>query len=493
MAGSRRETGNLNPLTSHFIVFVTGILIGVIIQPSIVSHTSQQLLIPAEQHIVEQLSTQQLNCPKCPTCQCENNEVPNCPECPPQEKCPEKTESECEPCESNQSDLVDVVSEEDSPCQICPVCEEKENTGAAIETACDCPEQGEGTGGTEAMPVWWPRAQEDWFPDGVQKKFKAAMQQGWWFLGCKSDVDEVLDILKPFYRGPDIDGVVIDIGANLGQVTEHILQTFGNIPWNRYKRKFGLDGIYCKNDPQPGVEVFMFEPNPHNAKRIRERMDFSHWGLERVHLIQAAVSNYTGSASFYFAGSLGETGNLKKTVAKEKGKRSTVEVEVLSLDDAHSRYMRNKKIFMLKTDVEGFDGRILRGASTLLEQQTIRFLTFEYHGLWFDNTDDTLKDTLAYLDKFGFICYLILPKRLLPLSGKFWQPMFETKKWSNVFCGHSDDFLMEKVVLMYNMLNLREREDEKTYSTKNDAMEWMFTDKVGGSNRPGKKKFEKGR
>ena len=50
------------------------------------------------------------------------------------------------------------------------------------------------------------------------------------------------------------------------------------------------------------------------------------------------------------------SGNLKKTAAKEVGKRSVVEVEVLSLEDAYDRYMRRRKIFMLKTDVEGFDG-----------------------------------------------------------------------------------------------------------------------------------------
>jgi len=479
MAGSRREAGNLNPLTSHFIVFVTGILIGIIIQPQIIHHSSQQFLIPAEQKIVDQVQ----NCPhcECEECQCKNSEnsESECPKCPGRE-CPET--KECQPCESN--DAADVVTEE---CPECPKCDKEIEAGNEDAIT----DEGSDTG---EMPVWWPRAQESWFPEGVQKHFKGAMQQGWWFLGCKSDVDEVLDLLKPFYQGPDIDGVIIDIGANLGQVSENILQTFGNIPWNRYKRKFGLDGIYCKNDPQPGVEVFMFEPNPHNAKRIRERMDFSHWGLERVHLIQAAVSNYSGSASFFFAGEMGETGNLKKTAVKEAGKRNTVEVEVLSLQDAYDRYMKRKKIFMLKTDVEGFDGRILRGAHKLLESQTIRFITFEYHGLWFDNSIDTLKDTLTYLGKYDFICYLILPKRLLPMSGKFWKPIFETKKWSNVFCGHSDDFLLEKVVLMYNLFSLSEREENYEYKSKDDAMRWMFTDKIGQNNKPGQpKRFVRGR
>jgi len=150
------------------------------------------------------------------------------------------------------------------------------------------------------------------------------MGQGWWFLGCKSDVDEVLDILKNFYKGPDQDGVFVDIGANLGQVSENIIQTFGNIPWNRYKRKFGLDGLYCKNDPQPGAEIYMFEPQPNNAKRIRERMEYAFWHLERVHLIEAAVSNYTGTAEFVFTGEYSETGTLAEKANNKKDTQGNI-------------------------------------------------------------------------------------------------------------------------------------------------------------------------
>eukprot|EP00494_Astrolonche_serrata_P026001 UN26262 len=178
--------------------------------------------------------------------------------------------------ESNSSKRMDCPI-----CRECPVCPEKE-----------CPKNEEKSIAyldEGQCPVWWPWVQESYFPKVANEKFVGVMGQGWWFLGCKSDVDEVLDILKPFYRGADKDGVFVDIGANLGQVTENIIQTFGNIPWNKYKRKFGLEGLYCKNDPNPGAEVYMFEPQPNNAKRIRERMEDSSWNLERIKLIEAAV------------------------------------------------------------------------------------------------------------------------------------------------------------------------------------------------------------
>ena len=70
----------------------------------------------------------------------------------------------------------------------------------------------------------------------------------------------------------------------------------------------------------------------------------------------------------------------------------SVEVEVVTFDDAYERHLNGKKIFMMKTDTEGFDGTVIRGMSKVLQSGKLRFLTFEYHTLWFDNdTGDSLK------------------------------------------------------------------------------------------------------
>ena len=37
-------------------------------------------------------------------------------------------------------------------------------------------------------------------------------------------------------------------------------------------------------------------------------MELSDWHLERVHLIEAAVSNYSGTADFEYTGDFSETG-----------------------------------------------------------------------------------------------------------------------------------------------------------------------------------------
>jgi len=412
-------------MTTHLIVFLAGIVCGILVQPFLVPETPPTVFVP---------DVPKANCPPCSSAASpvfSKNECPKCEEC--------KTES-CPVCESNT-----VVSKNSN------------------DNSC---------------PSWFYRTTQDYFPAGAQQQFKGAMGQGWWFLGCKSDVDEVLDILKLFYEGPDVDGVFVDIGANLGQVTENLMQTFGNIPWNRYKRKYGLDGLYCKNDPQPGAEVYMFEPQPNNAGRIKQRMELSDWHLERVHLIEAAVSNYSGTADFEYTGEFSETGSLGGAKANYKGDRSTVTVDVVTFDEAYDKHFKGKKIYMLKCDTEGFDGTVVRGAEKVLASGKLRFLTFEYHSLWFENeTGDTLFDILKFLEGYNYMCYFILPNRLIPLSGSYWRNDFEMKRWSNVFCGKKDDFLLEKLVYMYHISTLNGREETNLFETKDDAMEFFFKNK----------------
>lgn len=408
---------------------------GILIQPFFVPEQEPQFFVP---DIGEHVHS-------CPFCEI----------CPPPTQCPPPEECEM--------------------CYECPVCPDTES--ADCPSAIAVPPNGDKDSSANQCPSWFHRVTQDYFPAEANKKFEQTMGKGWWFLGCKSDVDEVLDLLKNFYRGPDKDGVFIDIGANLGQVTENFIQTFGNIPWKRYKRKFGLDGLYCKNDPNPGAQVYMFEPQPNNARRIRERMEFSNWGFERIKLIEAAVSNYSGSANFGFQADsdYSETGSLgSKRSDKEEVK--TVEVEVITFDDAYERHLSGKQIFMMKTDTEGFDGTVIRGMPNVLKSGKLRFLTFEYHTLWFENeTGDSLKSITEFLSGFGYFCYFIFPQRLVPISDEYWQDKFEMRRWSNVFCGQKDDFLLEKLVIMYHIATLGSAEEHNKFRDMDDMMRWYFT------------------
>ena len=46
---------------------------------------------------------------------------------------------------------------------------------------------------------------------------------------------------------------IIDIGANEGQTSEEILQTFGNVPYTKAKESIGVSTQYCKIASNPVV------------------------------------------------------------------------------------------------------------------------------------------------------------------------------------------------------------------------------------------------
>jgi hypothetical protein len=47
------------------------------------------------------------------------------------------------------------------------------------------------------------------------------------------------------------------------------------------------------------------------------------------------------------------------------------------------RHRITDNIFLLKSDVEGYDMNVIFGAQQLLKEKRVRFLTFEYSDKWF--------------------------------------------------------------------------------------------------------------
>jgi FkbM family methyltransferase len=64
------------------------------------------------------------------------------------------------------------------------------------------------------------------------------------------------------------------------------------------------------------------------------------------------------------------------------------------------------RIDVLKIDAEGFDCHVLQGASSLLSQQAIGVIQFEYGGSW-RSAGKTLAVALTLLERCGYSCFLL--------------------------------------------------------------------------------------
>jgi len=139
--------------------------------------------------------------------------------------------------------------------------------------------------------------------------------------------------------------VIVDVGANAG-IFSHYLWTYNN------KARF-----------------VMFEPMPRLAKKIQR------WGEltgANYKLHNAAVSNRTGTATFYATSEEGDTAGSLDPAGNRAVK---IETPLVTLD---SVLAEEKEILILKIDVEGFEPDVLRGATETLRRS--RFLLMEAHG-----------------------------------------------------------------------------------------------------------------
>ncbi len=150
-------------------------------------------------------------------------------------------------------------------------------------------------------------------------------------------------------------GIALDIGANRGDYSRHILNRADN------------------------VNVYAFEPHPRTFGRLRDAM--SRYGA-RIHLFHTAVGNCTGSATIYDCAD--EDGSpyasLYKEAIEEIRERRAVEhtVKVDKLDNLIPESDICKIVF-IKIDTEGAEKEVLLGARRVLQSPSLKFIQIEFN------------------------------------------------------------------------------------------------------------------
>ncbi len=147
-----------------------------------------------------------------------------------------------------------------------------------------------------------------------------------------------------FIRSINNGDVVVDIGANIGY--------------------YAL--IASKRVGDTGT-VFAFEPDPTNFAFLKKNVEAN--GLKNLVLERKAVSNSTSRVRLFLSDN--NPGDHRIYDSPKGHKR--IEVDSVRLDDYFKKH--DKRVDVIKMDIQGAEGTALAGMSSLLKETGIRIFT----------------------------------------------------------------------------------------------------------------------
>jgi FkbM family methyltransferase len=187
--------------------------------------------------------------------------------------------------------------------------------------------------------------------------------------------------------------VVFDIGANVGDWTESLLQQM------------------------PATKVFMFDPSPGCQAAIREK------NLPGITLIPYAVGENAGQAAYHSSSATDGSASLhvRTDTPFQNLNYVTTTVEICTIDQILVSFKIDFVDF-IKMDIEGHELFALRGAKQALASKKIGALSFEF-GCGNINSRTFFRDYWELLTSAGFKIWRITPGGKNILVNEYYEDM----------------------------------------------------------------------
>ncbi len=197
--------------------------------------------------------------------------------------------------------------------------------------------------------------------------------------------DKFLENLAEFYSGSEKQLVIFDVGANVGDYSESLINQFV---------KHRLDFV-----------LHIFEPSRETFVKLQDKFG----NLPNVILNNFALSNRSGEFPLFKSGNNTLNSLHSRDLAGQDFTSSEM-VHLKRLDDYISE-QGITKINFLKLDVEGHELAVLDGLGQYADFSFIDFIQFEYGGCNIDS-HTTLRDLYAFCEAKKFVVYKVMPRCL---------------------------------------------------------------------------------
>jgi len=199
--------------------------------------------------------------------------------------------------------------------------------------------------------------------------------------------------------------VVLDLGANIGYYTMIFAKLIG-----------------------PKGKVFAFEPEPNNFELLKKNLTIN--GYQNSTIEDAAVSDENGEVKLYLHESMATNHRIfySKSVSK-----NFVVVKKIKLDDYFKNNPIKKRISFVKMDVEGSEFGVLKGMTTILNENKNLKMLIEYFPQAIKESGAQPSNLLKILKNAGFSFYEVKSenKNLEPINEEY---LLKQNDRINLFC-----------------------------------------------------------
>ena len=185
-----------------------------------------------------------------------------------------------------------------------------------------------------------------------------------------------INISRDMARDIDISTVktIFDVGANIGNMSLNFFKNFDE------------------------SQIYAFEPIQNTFSVLRKRTA----SFSRIKCYQIAFSDRKKNVEVFLQNDSGL--NSLNGAVNLRCPKSNNDSEIVAVTTVGDFCVANEidYIDMLKTDTEGLDLNVLRGAEPLLESQKIRYVLSEVTFDAKNNRNTQFVDVQSYLENFGF-------------------------------------------------------------------------------------------
>ncbi|TAN35887.1 MAG: FkbM family methyltransferase [Verrucomicrobia bacterium] len=169
------------------------------------------------------------------------------------------------------------------------------------------------------------------------------------------------------------DGVVMDVGGNIGAVAVYLAAKVG-----------------------PAGRVIAYEPDEHNLAVFRRNLE-ANGSPAQVQLVPKGISDHEGTLEFFSGGNYTSSFQQTDYVQREVKKYNVVRIPVTTLD-AEATRLNLTRLDFVKMDIEGSEVAALQGAPAVLRRFHPAILV-ETHIV---NGQSTAAEVERLLAEFGY-------------------------------------------------------------------------------------------